>query len=170
MLLSLSTVWFDGQQEAMQRILDALGELPVEAIATIDRSIAAEDLRLPPNVQARGFVPHVEVMAQASLAIGHGGHATTMLALAHDLPLLVVPQQPMLDQPMIGEAVAAQGAGIVLTQEASVEELREAIGKLLQDGSYARAAASIGARLRTQDGAARAADRIEALVNTPVVA
>lgn len=169
-LLSLSTVWFDGQQEAMQRILDALGQVSVDAIATIDRSIASSDLQLPPNIQVRGFVPHIEVMPKASIAIGHGGHATTMLALAHDLPLLIVPQQPMLDQPMIGEAVAARGAGIVLRQDASVQELREGIGKLLEDESYARAAAAIGARLRAQDGAAHAADRIEALVDTAVVA
>jgi UDP:flavonoid glycosyltransferase YjiC (YdhE family) len=169
-LLSLSTVWFDGQQQAMQRILDALGELPVEAIATIDQSIVSDDLRLPPNVHARGVVAHVEVMPEISLVIGHGGHATTMLALAHDLPLLVVPQQPMLDQPMIGQTLAAKGAGIVVSQDATVEELREAIGKLLEDDSYARAAAAIGARLRSQDGAACAADRIEALVNSTVAA
>lgn len=169
-LLSLSTVWFDGQQEAMQRILDALDGLQVEAIATIDRSIISGELRLPSNVHARSFVPHVEVMPEVSLMIGHGGHATTMLALAHDLPLLVVPQQPMLDQPMIGETLAARGAGIVVGQDASVDELREAIGKLLEDESYARAAAAVGARLRSQDGAASAADRIEAVVNTTVAA
>ena len=33
-LLSLSTVWFPGQQEAMQRILDALADLPVRVTAT----------------------------------------------------------------------------------------------------------------------------------------
>lgn len=169
-LLSLSTVWFDGQQEAMQRILDALGGLRVEAIATIDRSIASGELRLPSNMHARGFVPHIEVMPEVSLVIGHGGHATTMLALAHDLPLLVVPQQPMLDQPMIGETLAARGAGIVVGQDASVDELREAISKLLEDESYAQAVAAIGARLRAQDGAACAADRIEALVSTTVIA
>jgi UDP:flavonoid glycosyltransferase YjiC (YdhE family) len=169
-LLSLSTVWFEGQQEAMQRILDALGELRAEAIATIDRSIASGGLRLAPNVQTHAFVPHVEIMPGASLVIGHGGHATTMLALAHDLPLLVVPQQPMLDQPMVGQVLAARGAGIVVGQDASVDELRDAIGKLLEDESYARAAAAIGARLRAQDGAACAADRIEALVSTTVAA
>jgi UDP:flavonoid glycosyltransferase YjiC (YdhE family) len=167
-LLTLSTVWFDGQQEAMQRILDALGELPVEVIATIDESILASELWLPPNVQPHGFLEHTQVMPDVSLVIGHGGHATTMLALAHGLPLLIVPQHPMLDQPMIGEVLSRRGAGLLVEQQARPDELREAIRRLLDDERYARAAGEIGARLRAQDGAARAADRIEALVETAV--
>jgi UDP:flavonoid glycosyltransferase YjiC (YdhE family) len=163
-LLSLSTVWFDGQQESTQRILDALGGLPVQVVATIDANIAAGQLRVPPNVEARGYVSHGEVMPEVSLLIGHGGHATTMLALAHDLPVLVVPQHPMLDQPMIGGILEAEGAGLLVAQEASVSELRKAIATLLHDEACGRAAAAIGARLRAQDGAAQAADRIEAIM------
>ncbi len=167
-LLSLSTVWFDGQQEATQRILDAVADLPVNVIATIDRSVVADELRVPANVDVRGFVGHNEVMPSVALVVGHGGHATTMLALAHDLPLLVVPQHPMLDQPIIGQVLAAHGAGLVVEQDASPQELRGAISTLLDDDSYARAAAAIGARLRKQNGAARAADRIEALIDVEV--
>lgn len=129
--------------------------------------MVAGDLRVPPNVDARGFVAHTEVMLTVSLLIGHGGHATTMLALAHDLPLLVVPQHA-IDQPMIGQAVASQGAGLVVEPQAPVEHLREAITALLSDDAYGRSAAASGARLRRQDGAACAADRIEALVGVSV--
>jgi UDP:flavonoid glycosyltransferase YjiC (YdhE family) len=163
-LLSLSTVWFAGQQEATQRILDALAGLPVQVVATIDDSIATGQLRVPANVQVRGFVPHAEVMPEVSLVIGHGGHATTMLALAHGLPVLVVPQHAMLDQPMIGAVLERERAGRVLTQEASVAELRDAIAGLLHDESCGRAAAEIGARLRATDGAAAAADRVESAI------
>ncbi len=164
-LLSLSTVWFDGQQDATQRILDAVADLPVDVIATIDHSIVADNLRVPANVEPRGFVNHADLMPNVSLVLGHGGHATTMLALAHDLPLLVVPQHPMLDQPVIGQALAAHGAGLIVQQHASPRELRRAISTLLAADSYAHAAAVIGARLRRQNGAARAADRIEALTD-----
>jgi UDP:flavonoid glycosyltransferase YjiC (YdhE family) len=169
-LLSLSTVWFDGQEDAIQRILDALADLPVDVIATIDQSIGTDQLRVPANVEVRGLSAHTEVMPTVSLVIGHGGHATTMLALAHDLPLLLVPQHPNLDQPMIGQVLAERGAGLVVDQHASVEQLRAAITALLQDNSYARAAAAIGARLRRQDGATNAADRIEALVEVTAAA
>jgi UDP:flavonoid glycosyltransferase YjiC (YdhE family) len=114
-LLSLSTLWFPGQQESMQNILDAVAGLPVECVATIDRGIAAAELRIPANVHATAFVDHGEVMPTVGAVIGHGGHATAMYALAHGLPLLVIPQFP-IDQPLIGERLAALGAGIALEQ------------------------------------------------------
>jgi MGT family glycosyltransferase len=167
-LLSLSTCWFPGQQEAMQQILDALGGLPVRVTATIGGSIAVAPLRVPANVEVRGFVAHTEVMPTVSFVIGHGGHATTMLALAHDLPLLIVPQ--LIDQPMFGQILTDAGAGLMVAQEGTVEELRTAITALLEDDSYGRAAARIGTRLRAQDGAVRAADRVESLAGIGVSA
>jgi UDP:flavonoid glycosyltransferase YjiC (YdhE family) len=163
-LLSLSTVWWPDQQTSLQTILYALADLPVTVLATAGQNIDAAALRVPPNVELHDYLDHREVMPTVSLVIGHGGHATTMLALAHDLPLLLVPQWERVDQPMIGQVIAAHGAGLTLPQSASVDELREAITKLLHEDSYREAAAAIGARLRAQDGAATAADRIEALV------
>lgn len=168
-LLSLSTVWFPGQQEAMQRILDALAELPVRVTATIDRNIAAEALAVPANVSVRAFIPHAEVMPEVSYVIGHGGHATTMLALAHGLPLLIVPQFP-IDQPMVGGAVTQAGAGLMLDQDAPVEQLRSALTSLLEEDAYGRAAAAVGERLRAQNGAAAAADRVDAILDPAAVA
>lgn len=167
-LLSLSTVWFAGQQESMQRILDALDGLPVEVVATVDRSITGDRLRFPDNVQLRGFVDHRELMPTVSLLIGHGGHATTMYALAYDLPVLIVPQHPMLDQPLIGEVLMEHGAGVVVDQQPSVETLQSAITTLLGDGESARAAAAIGSRIREHDGIAAAADRVEAAIGARV--
>ena len=46
---------------------------------------------------------HDEIMPSASLVVGHGGHSTTRRALAHGVPLLIVPIHRILDQPMIGE-------------------------------------------------------------------
>jgi UDP:flavonoid glycosyltransferase YjiC (YdhE family) len=162
-LVSLSTVWFEGQQDAAQRVLDALAELPLDAVATVDESIAAGRLQVPSNVELLGVTPHCELMSTASLVVGHGGHATTMLALAHDLPLLIVPQHPRLDQPLIGHIVMTRGAGLALEQDATTEQLREALVTITTRESYAEAAALIGARLRRQDGAARAAEIIEAI-------
>ena len=121
---------------------------------------------MPGNVEVRAFVPHTELMPDVSLVVGHGGHATTMLALAHDLPVLVVPQHPLLDQPVIGQVLQGHGAGRLVDQIPEVEALQEAVTALLAaDGP-----AEIGARLRAADGAAAAAGRIEALVGARVAA
>jgi UDP:flavonoid glycosyltransferase YjiC (YdhE family) len=163
-LLSLSTVWFPGQEASMQRLFDAIAELPVRVLATTDPSLGFGRLRIPENVRELGFVDHGEVMPSVAMVIGHGGHATTMYALAHDLPVLVVPQFAMIDQPLIGEVLAAHGAGRILGQHPAIEDVRQAVSALLQDDSTAAAVAAIGARLRADDGARCAADRIELAV------
>jgi UDP:flavonoid glycosyltransferase YjiC (YdhE family) len=167
-LLSLSTVWFPGQQESIQSILDGLKSLPVRVTATIDRSISADALRVPENVEAREYVDHAEVMPSVSMLLGHGGHATTMYALAHGLPVLIVPQQPMADQLVIGEVMERHGAGILLPQQPTADEVRRAVMRLAEEDAFAAAAERIGARLRDEDGVARAADRVEELVGAQV--
>ena len=117
-LVSLSTVNFPGQARAMQNILDALGRLGVRGIATVGPSIGIESLTAPPNVELHGFVPHAELLPTVSIVIGHGGHATTMVALAHDLPVLVMPMHPMLDQKMVGQSLVDAGAGRLLSKHA----------------------------------------------------
>jgi UDP:flavonoid glycosyltransferase YjiC (YdhE family) len=165
-LVSFSTVWWPDQQESMQRVLDALGGLPVRVTATIGASVASAALRVPENAEVREFVPHTELMPGVSLVIGHGGHATTMLALAHGLPVLVVPQHPQLDQPIIGDVLTQAGAGALVPTLPEVDEVQAAVKALLaSDGP-----AEIGARLRATDGAQVAADRIEALIGACVTA
>jgi UDP:flavonoid glycosyltransferase YjiC (YdhE family) len=110
------------------------------------------------------FVPHVELMPHASLMIGHGGHGTTMQALAHDLPMVLMPMHPMLDQPMVARSVEGAGAGRVVGKSATADELRPVIASLLADGPHRAAARRLGAEIRALPGAAGAADRIEEVV------
>ncbi|HTF55336.1 MAG TPA: glycosyltransferase [Pseudonocardia sp.] len=164
-LVSLSTIYFEGQAAALQAILDALAGLPLRAIITTG-AVEPRTLTAPPGVELHRYIPHEEIMPSASLVIGHGGHSTTMRALAHDLPLLILPMHPMLDQPMIGKAVAAAGAGRVLPRTARPDEIRKALNALLQDEQYRAAAATIGNRLRSRNGANIAADELECLLST----
>lgn len=157
-LVSLSTFNFPGMTHAMQRILDACAELPARVIVTTGPVIDPAELRLPANAMAYRFVPHVELMPGVSLVIGHGGHATTMVALAHDLPLLIVPMHPLLDQPMVGRAVETAGAGRTLPKAAQREQLRLAIEELLADGPHRAAAARLGTEIRRRPGATTGAD------------
>jgi UDP:flavonoid glycosyltransferase YjiC (YdhE family) len=98
--------------------------------------------------------------------IGHGGHSTTMAALAHDLPLIIMPMHPLIDQPMIARAVADAGAGIVLNRKASPEEIARALTALRTTESFAEKAAVIGQRLRAAEGARVAADRLLEILGT----
>jgi UDP:flavonoid glycosyltransferase YjiC (YdhE family) len=75
-----------------------------------------------------------------------------------------MPMHRMSDQPMIGKAVVAAGAGRVLPKTASVEDIRSAVRSLLQEPSYRQAAVAVGARLRSQNGVNAAADELESLL------
>jgi len=160
-LVSLSTVNFPGQARAMQHILDALGTLDVRGIATVGPSIGIENLAPPANVDLRGFVPHTELLPTVSMVIGHGGHATTMAALAHDLPVLVMPMHPMLDQKMVGRSLADAGAGRLLSKKAEPAVIAAAAAELLSDGPHRDAAARLGAMIRSAPGAVAGADLVE---------
>ena len=104
-------------------------------------------------------------MPDATLVIGHGGHATTMRALAHDLPLVVLPQHPMLDQSMVGAAVEQAGAGRLLDRETDAASLRSVVKEMLQDGPHRSSAARLGKLIRDSRGAATAANRLVALAS-----
>lgn len=169
-LVSLSTYNFPGQTQAMQNILDALAPLDTRIIVTTGPVIDAAELRVPANAEVHQFVPHSELMTRVSLVVGHGGHATTMLALAHDLPVAVMPMLALLDQPMVGRAVEAAGAGRLLSKEAGPDELRPVLAELIQDGPHRVAAARLGAAIRASRGAESGADLIEGLLGEPVPA
>ncbi|GIJ49629.1 hypothetical protein Val02_65150 [Virgisporangium aliadipatigenens] len=162
-LVSLSTISYPGQRQCLQRILDALDGLPVRAVATVGTSVEAHRLRPPSNVTMRSFASHAEVMPGVRAVIGHGGHGTTMLALAHGLPVLMFPMSGHTDQPLVAASVAAAGAGIALPRTASVAGIRDAVRRLTGDPALRERAARLGERLRAVDGAGAAATALEAL-------
>jgi len=160
-LVSLSTIYWDGQLAAFQRILDAIATLDVHAVVTTGPAIDPGLLTVPANAEVHRFLPHAEVMPTVSAVVGHAGHSTTMLALAHGLPLVMIPMFDLVDQPMIAHVVDAAGAGIALSLTASTEEIRVAISHILGE-EYRVAAARIGSRIRERDGAGVAAALIDA--------
>jgi UDP:flavonoid glycosyltransferase YjiC (YdhE family) len=162
-LVSLSTIFFENQVATLQAILDGLVGLPIRVVVTTG-AVEPDALRAPVNFEVHRHLPHDDIMPSAALVIGHGGHSTTMRALAHGVPLLILPMHRILDQLMIGKAIAAAGAGRVLPKTASAEEIRSAVRSILQDPSYRRAAATAGARLRSRNGAIAAADELEGLL------
>jgi UDP:flavonoid glycosyltransferase YjiC (YdhE family) len=164
-LVSLSTYRFPRMADCLQTILDACAGLDARVVVTTGPVVDPGELRAPANAEVHRFVPHAELMRSASLVIGHGGHGTTMQALAHDVPLVLMPMHPMLDQPMVARSVEAAGAGRVVRKKATAAELEPVIAAMLADGPHRAAARRLGAEIRAMPGATNAADRIEGLVH-----
>lgn len=78
---------------------------------------------------------------------------TAMLALAHNLPLVIAPMHPLLDQRMVGKAVQDAGAGLLIKPSASAEEIASALRTAVDSASLHLGAAAVRQRLREADGA-----------------
>lgn len=124
------------------KALDAVSALPVRVLLTT----GGNDLELgvvPANVQVERLVDEADVLAYASVAVGHGGAGTTLSALAAGCPLVVVPL--FGDQPTNAVRVAAAGAGVVAT----VDGIRASLEIVLRNGSYRETAERISAEMRS---------------------
>jgi MGT family glycosyltransferase len=74
-------------------LLEALAELECNVIATVGpRSDAAELAPIPENAHVERYISQSLVLPRSSVAVTHGGSGSTLAALAHGLPMLVVPQ------------------------------------------------------------------------------
>ncbi len=88
-----------------------------------------------------------------------------MKALAHGLPLVCIPI--LGDQHDNAARVVARGAGVRLSRDASVQQIRMAIQRVLAEPRFREGARAIGASLAIEDGAVVAAEEIESLVVSP---
>jgi UDP:flavonoid glycosyltransferase YjiC (YdhE family) len=155
-LASFSTTFMD-QRDLLARAIEALGDLPVRGLVTTGPSVDPARLPARGNVEVRDFVPHADVLPRASLVVTHAGLGTVHAALAHGVPLVCVPGGR--DQNDVAARVVARGAGV----RTSKRKLRPAIERALADPSLAAGAQRMAEAFAHHDGAARAADELEAL-------
>lgn len=151
-LMSLSTFPFPRLTRTWQRLLDAADGLPARVIATTGPSLDPAELPAPSNVELLAWADHAELMPTTSAVVTHGGHGTTIAALAHGLPVLVIPLDPSSDQSGIGRIVERLGVGIALPRGSRPERIRAALVRLLHDEELRRRANDLGARIREYGG------------------
>jgi UDP:flavonoid glycosyltransferase YjiC (YdhE family) len=96
------------------------------------------------------------------VVVTHGGHGTVIKALAAGRPCLVMPLGR--DQPDNAARVGAHGAGLALPRSARPERIAAALLRLLEDRSYAEAAAELGRRIRVEADDRRIVEAVESLV------
>ena len=136
--LTLGTVY--SSAESWRSLLEAVADLPVNVLATTGTTVDPAELgTLPTNVAVERYVPQALVLPACSAVICHAGAGTALGALAHGLPLVLLPMGA--DQFGNAAAVETAGAGIVLDpQAATPAAIRAALIAVLADDSYRRAA------------------------------
>jgi MGT family glycosyltransferase len=159
-LVSFSTT-YQHQEEPLQRVADALAEIPVRGLMTLGDVLAPDVLSLPPNVAVRAFARHDVLLPRASLVVTHAGLGTVMAALAHGVPLVCMPMGR--DQDTNARRVEALGAGLALPVDAGVPEIGQAVAEVLDTPSYREAARRLQGTFASAPGAAGGADELERL-------
>ena len=161
-LLSFSTVTEQRSVDKLQTALDALAHLPVHVVATTGGIVDPDELAAPGNARVLDFADHDALLARASLAVGHGGHGTTMRCLSMGVPVVVIPAKA-LDQAPIAALVEAWGAGVALPGDADARLIGSAVDRVLADPSFASAARELSGLFVGPDGAVPGADALERL-------
>jgi len=149
-----------------EAVLGGLGETDLNVIATVglDRN-PAELGHLPPNVHVERWIPQSLVFGACDVVVCHGGSGTTLTALTHGVPLLVLPQGA--NQFWNAERCVQVGAGLMLAQEETVaERVRAAVAQLLTEPSFRQAAGSLSHEIEEMPAPHEVVPLIEALAGT----
>jgi UDP:flavonoid glycosyltransferase YjiC (YdhE family) len=140
-LVSFSTS-FQDQTETLQRVINVLGAMAIDAVVTTGPALVDATLQAAKNVTLLHSAPHDAVMKEVSLVVTHGGHGTVSRALVHGLPLLVMPMGR--DQNDNALRVEAKGAGLTLPPTAAEAEIAAALNRLITEPQFRVAASRLG--------------------------
>jgi UDP:flavonoid glycosyltransferase YjiC (YdhE family) len=162
-LVSFSTGFEQRSVEKLQRALDALGRLDVHVVATTGGIVDPAELRVPENAIVLSYAAHDPIMERAALIVTHGGHGTAMRSLRHGVPMVVIPGLAG-DQPFVAATMQEFGTGRALPGDAGTEDIYAAARDVLSQPSYRHNARTRAEALAGVDGAANAADEVEALL------
>ena len=121
--------------------------------------------RLSRHAHVHAFVPQDEILAEADVAILHGGLNTVLDALAQGVPIVALPLA--FEQGAIAARVRRSEAGRVASAAAfGPRRLARAIEDVHHNPSYSQAAARVRDEIRAAGGVERAADIVEHVVTT----
>lgn len=160
--VTLGTIW-NTDLDVFRLVIEALRD-HVNVIVTVGRqNDPAVFGPQPPGVIIRSYIPQHELLPWCDAVVAHGGSGTVLGALAHGVPLLVIPQGA--DQWSNADNVVSAGAGQrLLRDELSAEAVRECVSALLSEPRYRQAASSIEQQIRAMPSATDAIVGLQALL------
>lgn len=125
---------YQNQGPLLQRVVDALSTLPVRAVVTMGQMLDADQVVPRDNVAVVGSAPHGQILQHAALVVSHCGHGTTIRTLAAGVPMVCIPMGR--DQNDTAARVVHHGAGVRLSQTASVAKIRQAVRDVLGEPHF----------------------------------
>lgn len=152
-------------EQATKLVLEAVARSGQRAILLSGwGGLTARDL---PNTVFQGDnIPHSWLYPRMRAIVHHGGAGTTAAAFRAGVPAIVVPFHG--DQFYWAKLVEDLGVGpkSIPRTKLTAERLAQAIERAVQDAAMAQRAKELGARIRNENGVARAVEAIERMSAT----
>jgi len=151
-----------GQAGLVQRVINAMGMVDIDAVATAGPNLNIAELSAPQNVHLLQSAPHGTVMKEVSLVVTQGGHGTVSRALITGLPMLILPNGR--DQGDNAARVESNGAGLRLLSTASEAEIVAAVNRLIEEPHFRAAARRLGEAMKADMEASALVTEMEMMV------
>ncbi|MET7637213.1 macrolide family glycosyltransferase [Streptomyces sp. NPDC005438] len=164
LLVSLGSS-YTRQPEFYRQCVAAFGDLPGwHVVLHIGWHVDPAELGpVPPNIEPHAWMPQMSVLEQADVFLTHAGTGGCGEALHHAVPMVAVPQGS--DQFSNADQLVALGVARRVDPTAvTPEALREAVLQIADDPEVPPRLERLRARVRSEGGAAQAADIIEGLL------
>jgi MGT family glycosyltransferase len=150
---------FQNDGRLVRVALEAFAGAPVHVVATMPTGPDL-DHPAPANATVREFIPHGPVLDRAVAAVTHGGMGATQKALAHGVPVCVVPFGR--DQFEVARRVEVSDSGTRLpARRLTPDRLRQAATKAMTKRDGAR---RVAAGYAATGGPAAGADHVERML------
>jgi UDP:flavonoid glycosyltransferase YjiC (YdhE family) len=164
LVLVASSTSQDPDQKVLRAALEGLAGEPVRVLATTNRP---EPLPHPPNARLVEWTSYKRTMPHCAAVICHVGHGTMAHALARGVPVIACPAAG--DQAENAARLRWAHLGVSVPRRfQTARGIRLATRRLLADPTYAENARELRDWAEQNDGAALAADELEAFTVSPV--
>ncbi len=153
-----------GDTPTLQRLIDALGALPVRALVNVGGYLDAYK-KVPENVILDKWFPQPSVIAQADAVIHHGGNNTFTECLYFGKPSIIMPY--VWDGHDNATRVQETGHGLKMHRSNwQSEELSRNLDRILTDEGMKQRLHATSTHMRGRPGPRKAAELLDRLLRT----
>lgn len=149
-----------------ETVLRALGGRALNVVVTVGPNRDPAELGpQPANIHIESYLPQSLVLPRCQAVVCHGGSGTTLAALRHGLPLLLLPQGA--NQFWNAERCEALGVGSSLTgDQLTVDAVGVAVNRLLAEPGYSHRALAVRNEIDQMPGPEEAVALLERLAES----
>jgi MGT family glycosyltransferase len=161
--VTLGTIFNLESGDLFERVLAGLRGLDVEVVVTVGRDLDPSELGpQPANVHVERYLPQALLLPRCTVIVSHGGSGSVVGALAHGLPMVLIPLGA--DQPLNAARCAELGVAELLDAgTSSAEDVRAAVACVLSDPLYRTGAERIREEIAGLPGPEHAVRLLERL-------